>query len=112
VTEENKIRIESFQLFFNDTASYFAVVPSNEPEEMAWLTTKNAYYQNLKANNQLMMLAVLVRVCMSKIACPNAPGKSPTANATFVVTNVEKRFTRKTTARASMLGIHQCSRLL
>ena len=35
VTEENKIRIESFQLFFNDTASYFAVVPSNEPEEMA-----------------------------------------------------------------------------
>jgi GLPGLI family protein len=58
VTEENKIRIESFQLFFNDTAAYFAVVPSNEPEEMAWLTTKNAYYQNLKDNNQLMMLAV------------------------------------------------------
>ena len=58
VTEENKIRIESFQLFFNDTAAYFAVVPSNEPEEMAWLTTKNAYYQNLQASNQLMMLAV------------------------------------------------------
>ncbi|MFM8964567.1 MAG: hypothetical protein ACKOGD_12075, partial [Sphingomonadales bacterium] len=49
VTEENKIRIELFNLYFNDTASYFAVVPSNEPEEMAWLTTKNAYYQNLKS---------------------------------------------------------------
>ena len=58
VTEANKIRIESFQLSFNDTSSYFAVVPSNEPEEMAWLTTKNAYYQNLNKSSQLMMLAV------------------------------------------------------
>lgn len=58
VTEANKIRIESFQLAFNDTSSYFAVVPSNEPEEMAWLTTKNAYYQNLNESSQLMMLAV------------------------------------------------------
>lgn len=58
VTEANKIRIESFQLVFNDTSSYFAVVPSNEPEEMAWLTTKNAYYQNLNKSSQLMMLAV------------------------------------------------------
>jgi len=58
VTEENKIRIEPFALYFNDTASYFAVVPSNEPEEMAWLTTKNAYYQNLNNQSQLMMLAV------------------------------------------------------
>jgi GLPGLI family protein len=58
VTEANKIRIESFQLAFNDTSSYFAVLPSNEPEEMAWLTTKNAYYQNLNESSQLMMLAV------------------------------------------------------
>ncbi len=58
VTEANKIRIETFQLAFNDTSSYFAVVPSNEPEEMAWLTTKNAYYQNLNKSSQLMMLAV------------------------------------------------------
>ena len=57
VTEANKIRIETFQLAFNDTSSYFAVVPSNEPEEMAWLTTKNAYYQNLNKSSQLMMLA-------------------------------------------------------
>ena len=58
VTESNKIRIESFQLSFNDTSSYFAVVPSNQPEEMAWLTTKNAYYQNLNESSQLMMLTV------------------------------------------------------
>ena len=58
INEDNKIRVEQFSLFFNDTASYFAVVPSNEPEEMAWLTTKNAYYQNLTGQNQLMMLAV------------------------------------------------------
>ena len=58
VTEANKIRIETFQLAFNDTSSYFAVVPSNQPEEMAWLTTKNAYYQNLNESSQLMMLAV------------------------------------------------------
>lgn len=58
INEDTKIRVEQFYLFFNDTASYFAVVPSNEPEEMAWLTTKNAYYQDLRNNQQLMMLAV------------------------------------------------------
>lgn len=58
INDDNKIRVEQFLLSFNDTASYFAVVPSNEPEEMAWLTTKNAYYQNLTNHNQLMMLAV------------------------------------------------------
>lgn len=58
VTEANKIRIESFMLAFNDTSSYFAIIDNNQPEEMAWLTTKNAYYQNLSTNMQLMVLAV------------------------------------------------------
>ena len=58
VTEENKIRIEPFYLYFNDTASLFQVAEMNQPEEMAWLTTKNAYAQNLAQSQQLMMLAV------------------------------------------------------
>ena len=52
VTEENKIRIESFQLNFNDTASFFQFAEANQPEEMAWLTTKNAYAQNLKNSHK------------------------------------------------------------
>ena len=45
VTEENKIKTEEFTLTFNDTISYFKPVPTNTVDEMAWMTTKNQYYQ-------------------------------------------------------------------
>ncbi|MEN9699384.1 MAG: hypothetical protein RLZZ301_582 [Bacteroidota bacterium] len=58
VNEDNKIRTESFELYFNDTASLFTFIPSNQPDEMAWMTTKNSYYQNLNQHQQLSALAV------------------------------------------------------
>ncbi len=59
VTEENKIRTESFTLFFNDTASVFKAIPTDRVDEMAWMTTKNSYYQNLRAGSQLTVLGLM-----------------------------------------------------
>jgi len=59
VTEENKIRTESFTLFFNDSSSVFKAIPSDRADEMSWMTTKNIYYQNLKTGTQLTVLGLM-----------------------------------------------------
>jgi len=59
VTEENKIRTESFALYFNDTASIFKAIPSDRADEMSWMTTKNSYYQNLRTGTQLTVLGLM-----------------------------------------------------
>lgn len=59
VTEENKIRTESFTLYFNDTASIFKAIPSDRADEMSWMTTKNSYYQNLRTGTQLTVLGLM-----------------------------------------------------
>jgi len=59
VTEENKIRTESFNLYFNDTASIFKAIPSDRADEMSWMTTKNSYYQNLRTGTQLTVLGLM-----------------------------------------------------
>ncbi len=59
VTEENKIRTESFTLYFNDTASIFKAIPSDRVDDMAWMTTKNSYCQNLKNGTQLTVLGLM-----------------------------------------------------
>jgi GLPGLI family protein len=59
VTEENKIRTESFNLYFNDTASIFKAIPSDRADEMSWMTTKNSYYQNLRKGTQLTVLGLM-----------------------------------------------------
>lgn len=58
VTEENKIRNEGFILTFNDTSSVFKPIPLDKPDEMAWMTTKNSYYQNLNSHKQLTILGL------------------------------------------------------
>ncbi len=59
VTEDNKIRTESFTLYFNDTASIFKAIPSDRADEMSWMTTKNSYYQNLRTGTQLTVLGLM-----------------------------------------------------
>ena len=58
VNEDNKIKTEEFILYFNDTISYFNPVPSNAPDEMSWMTTKNQYYQFIKREKQLSILSL------------------------------------------------------
>ncbi len=58
ITEENKIRNESFYLYFNDTASIFKPIPVDKTDDLSWMTTKNSYLQNLNTGTQLILLAL------------------------------------------------------
>ena len=53
INESNKIRTEKFVLFFNDTCSIFKILQENTgADDMAWMTTKNTYYQQLQKKSQ------------------------------------------------------------
>ena len=50
--EEDKNKIDIFELYFNDTASVFKPQESNLVERMSWATNKNVVYQNFKTNTR------------------------------------------------------------
>ena len=58
ITEENKIRIEEFELYFNDSLSAFLPIESDEVEEgyMSYMTTQNTIYQNINSKTFLAKL--------------------------------------------------------
>jgi GLPGLI family protein len=53
VTEDNKIKNDRFSLAFNDTISVFKYLPPATADDMAWLTSKNEYFQYLNPSKQL-----------------------------------------------------------
>lgn len=53
VNEDNKIKNDRFSLSFNDTVSVFKYIAPNVQDDMAWLTSKNEYYQYLGSQKQL-----------------------------------------------------------
>ena len=59
INETNKIKTDKFVLLFNDTCSIFKLVVENTgADDMAWMTTKNTYYQQLKKKSQLTILGL------------------------------------------------------
>ncbi len=57
VNENNKIRVEFFDLYFNDTCSIFKPILSDEADPLSWATNKNTIYQNFKSNQKLFQLS-------------------------------------------------------
>jgi GLPGLI family protein len=53
--EEDKNKVDVFELYFNDTMSLFKPQESELRERMSWATDKNTVYQNLKANTRLTL---------------------------------------------------------
>ena len=59
INDKNKIRIEMFELIFNDTSSAFLPIERDEPEEggcMRYMTTKNKVYQNLEKREKFIIM--------------------------------------------------------
>lgn len=50
--EEDKNKIDMFELYFNDTTSVFKPQESDLVERMSWATNKNVVYQNYKTNTR------------------------------------------------------------
>lgn len=51
--EEDKNKIDVFELYFNDSISHFKPKESELVEKMSWATSKNTVYQNSKINYRL-----------------------------------------------------------
>ncbi len=56
IKDKDKIRIEDFVLYFNDTASTFRPIYSEEADPLNWTTTKNTVVQNANERNKLVVL--------------------------------------------------------
>jgi GLPGLI family protein len=52
LNEEDKNKIDVFELYFNDTASVFKPEESDLVEKMSWATTKNSVYQNFNTKSR------------------------------------------------------------
>jgi GLPGLI family protein len=58
ITEENKYRIENFELYFNDSTCLFRPLPDSEPVEgfLKYFTTRNTVYQNINAQHKYIIM--------------------------------------------------------
>ena len=53
--EEDKVKIDYFELFINDTCSLFKPQESDLKENMSWATSKNTVLQNFKLNTRYVI---------------------------------------------------------
>lgn len=51
VKDRDRIKIESFELMFNDSLSLYRPVATEEESNFDWATSKNEIYQNLMSNS-------------------------------------------------------------
>jgi len=54
--ENNKIKVENFVLYFNDSLSAFTYVVPETQDPMSWATLKNSVYQNYNANRRSVFM--------------------------------------------------------
>ncbi len=55
VKESDKIKIDDFELFFNDTISCFKPVESEYRDNYEWATSRNLTYQNKAADSKITL---------------------------------------------------------
>ncbi|MBA3648008.1 MAG: GLPGLI family protein [Chitinophagales bacterium] len=53
IKEQDKNKVDVFELYFNDTLSVFKPQENGLREKMSWTTSKNIVYQNFKRNDRL-----------------------------------------------------------
>lgn len=58
IKEEDKIKIDAFELWFNDTCSVFKPIESELKENFSWATSKNTVYQNFNTRKKYMIKTI------------------------------------------------------
>jgi GLPGLI family protein len=56
--EEDKNKVDEFELYFNDSVSVFRPQESDLKERYSWATSKNIVYENFKTNKQLSVKTI------------------------------------------------------
>ena len=77
LTEENKIKTDLFELVFNDTASIFRPIESEDEERgfMQYATSHNTTYQNLKTEENLFAFDLWGSTVFMKTTAPSPQWK-------------------------------------
>lgn len=52
IKEQDKLKVDSFELFFNDTLSAFIPIESELKENFSWATNKNSVYHNFNSGSR------------------------------------------------------------
>lgn len=52
IKEQDKLKVDSFELFFNDSLSAFKPIESELKENLSWATNKNSVYHNFKSGGR------------------------------------------------------------
>jgi GLPGLI family protein len=58
IREEDRNKIDYFELYFNDTSSVFMPVESDLKEYMGWATSKNTVYQNFNTRQKYLLKTI------------------------------------------------------
>ncbi len=58
IKEEDKIKVDVFELYFSDSLSAFKPQESELKEKLSWTTSKNYVYQNFSSNKKLSIKTV------------------------------------------------------
>ena len=56
--DNNKTKIDKFELYFNDSVSLFLPLDMYVKDDLSWATNRNTVYQDLKAHSRLSILSV------------------------------------------------------
>jgi GLPGLI family protein len=56
--DEDKIKIDYFELYFTDTCSVFKPQESDLKENLSWTTSKNTVYQNFNRNSRYVIKTI------------------------------------------------------
>lgn len=75
INEDNKIKIDKFELLFNDTSSVFRPIQDVSEGRMGWMTTKNYYYQYLGEESQFIILGLFGQNIYIKDSLPQREWK-------------------------------------
>lgn len=59
IGEKNKIKIEEFNLYFNDTVSLYSFIPPLQPDPQSFLTIKNTIYNNFPKKERTVYIDMM-----------------------------------------------------
>ena len=63
INEDNKIKIDKFELLFNDTSSVFRPIQDVSEGRMGWMTTKNHYSVLLRVHYIIFIQKNFMYLC-------------------------------------------------
>lgn len=59
INDDNKIKVENFELIFKDSLGCFKPIESNQQDEFTWATMRNSCYYNISQSKKLLLMNVM-----------------------------------------------------